>query len=94
MTVADHSSRGVADARKNPHIVLITVNSSPVNLPQGDYSGFQIKEAAIAQGAADIGMDFVLSVQRGNHYVVVGDDDIIHIHANLDFVAVTGDDNS
>ena len=37
---------------------------------------------------------FVLSVQRGNHYQVVGDEDVIAIHEGLDFVAVTGDDNS
>jgi len=94
MTVADPSLRISADAQKNPHIVTITVNGSPVSLPQGKYTGLQIKEAAIAQGAEDVGIDFVLSVQHGNHYEVVGDTDTIEIHPNLDFLAVTGDDNS
>lgn len=90
MTVADQSPR---DA-KNPHEVTITVNNSPVTLTQGKYTGLQITEAAIAQGASDVGIDFVLSVQRGNHYDVIGDTDVIETHPNLDFVAVTGDDNS
>jgi len=90
MTVADQSP---SDA-KNPREVSITVNNSPVTMAQGKYTGLQIKEAAIAQGASDVGIDFVLSVQRGNHYDVIGDTDVIEIHPNLDFVAVTGDDNS
>ncbi|MGB8020004.1 MAG: multiubiquitin domain-containing protein [Candidatus Nanopelagicales bacterium] len=94
MTVADQSPRGTADAHKNTHDVTIAVNNSPVILPAGKYTGLQIKEAAIAQGASDVRPDFVLSVQRGNHYDVIGDTDLIQIHPNLDFVAVTGDDNS
>lgn len=94
MTVADQSQRGPADAPKHTHDVAITVNNSPVVLPQGKYSGLEIKEAAIAQGASDVGLDFVLSVRRGNHYDVLGDTETIEIHPNLDFVAVTGDDNS
>lgn len=90
MTVADQSPSD----RKNAHEVTITVNNSPVTLAQGKYTGLQIKEAAVAQGATDVGLDFVLSVQRGNHYDVLGDTDVIEIHPNLDFVAVTGDDNS
>lgn len=95
MTVTDKASPGPDDAQsKNPHDVTITVNSSPVVLAQGKYTGLKIKEAAIAQGASDVEIGFVLSVQRGNHYDVVGDSDSIEIHPNLDFVAVTGDDNS
>lgn len=95
MTVTDKALPGPDDAQKNnAHDVTITVNSSPVVLPQGMYTGLQIKEAAIAQGANDVEIGFVLSVQRGNHYDVVGDTDSIQIHPNLDFVAVTGDDNS
>lgn len=95
MTVADKTRPEFEDAHmKEPHEVTIVVNGSPVVLPQGKYTGRQIKEAAIAQGVPDIAPNFVLSVQRGNHYDVVGDDDRIQIHPNLDFVAVTGDDNS
>ena len=94
MTVADQSPHDSADAHENTRDVTITVNNSPVILPQGKYTGLEIKEAAIAQGANDVRPDFVLSVQRGNHYDVVGDTDAIQIHPNLDFVAVTGDDNS
>ena len=94
MTLAGQSHRGPADAHKNTHDVTITVNNSTVILPQGRYTGLEIKEAAIAQGADDVRLDFVLSVQRGNHYDVVGDSDVIQIHPDLDFVAVTGDDNS
>jgi hypothetical protein len=90
MKVADQPN----DDAKNAHEVSIVVNSSPVTLAQGKYTGLQIKEAAIAQGVNDVGLDFVLSVQRGSHYEVVGDADVIEIHPNLDFVVVTGDDNS
>lgn len=95
MTVAENALPGPDDAQnKKPHEITITVNSSPVVLPQGKYTGLQIKEAAITQGASDVEIGFVLSVQRGNHYDVVGDAELIQIHPNLDFVAVTGDDNS
>lgn len=76
------------------HDVTIVVNNADVILPKGKYTGLQIKESAIAQGVKDIALNFVLSVQHGNHYQVVGDQDEIEIHQGLDFVAVTGDDNS
>lgn len=76
------------------HDVTIVVNNADVTLPKGRYTGLQIKESAINQGVKDIAVDFVLSVQHGNHYQVVGDQDWIEIHPGLDFVAVTGDDNS
>ena len=95
MTVTDEAFPGPDGAQnKKARDITITVNSSPVVLPQGRYTGLQIKESAIAQGASDVEIGFVLSVQRGNHYDVVGDSDAIEIHPNLDFVAVTGDDNS
>lgn len=95
MTVAENTRPEPQDAHESPKPdITITVNNSPVVLPQGQYTGHQIKQAAIDQGASDVALDFVLSVQRGNHYDVVGDDDLIQIHPHLDFVAVTGDDNS
>lgn len=95
MTVTDKTRSDGQDAQgKKSHEITIVVNGTPVRLPQGKYTGRQIKEAAISQGAHDIEVNFVLSVQRGNHYDVVGDSDVIEIHPNLDFVAVTGDDNS
>jgi len=96
MTVAEqaHPDPENAPNHEKPHDVTIVVNNADVTLPKGKYTGLQIKEAAIAQGVKDIAPNFVLSVQHGSHYQVVGDADLIEIHQGLDFVAVTGDDNS
>jgi len=96
MTVAEQADPHPENApnHQKPHDVTIVVNSADVTLPKGKYTGLQIKEAAIDQGVKDIALNFVLSVQHGNHYQVVGDEDVIEIHEGLDFVAVTGDDNS
>lgn len=96
MTVAEqaHPHPENAPNHEKPHDVTIIVNNADVTLPKGKYTGLQIKEAAIAQGVKDIAPNFVLSVQHGNHYQVVGDADVIEIRQGLDFVAVTGDDNS
>ena len=96
MTVAEQAQPHPEDApnHEKPQDVTIVVNNGDVTLPKGKYTGLQIKEAAIEQGVKEIALNFVLSVQHGNHYQVVGDEDVIEIHQGLDFVAVTGDDNS
>jgi hypothetical protein len=96
MTVAEeaHPDPENAPNHEKPQDVTIVVNNADVTLPKGKYTGLQIKEAAIEQGVKDIALNFVLSVQHGNHYQVVGDHDVIEIRKALDFVAVTGDDNS
>lgn len=95
MTVVDRAHSHPENApHETPKDVTIVVNNAGVTLPKGKYMGLQIKKSAIEQGAKDIALDFVLSVQRGNHYKVVGDQEEIEIHQGLDFVAVTGDDNS
>jgi hypothetical protein len=95
MTLAEQQQEGAQDAPQGkPKDVTIVVNNTDVTLPKGKYTGLQIKQAAIEQGVRDIAVGFVLSVQRGNHYLVVGDEDVIEIRKGLDFVAVTGDDNS
>ena len=96
MTVTEQAEphRGKTPDQEKPHHVTIIVNSTEVTLPKGKYTGLQIKQSALEQGVKDVALNFVLSVQRGNHYQVVGDGDVIEIHKGLDFVAVTGDDNS
>jgi hypothetical protein len=71
----------------------VTVNNHPVVLTERRMTGLEIKQAAIAQGAA-IEVGFQLSVKKGNHYEVVGDDDPITIHKDQEFLAVAPDDNS
>jgi len=95
VTEANMTERGHADGKPDNHdrTVLIVVNRTAVHLPPGDYTGAQIKAAAIAQGAA-LEQDFVLSVHQGHHYKTVGDEDVVHVRPELTFVAVAADDNS
>jgi len=78
---------------KPPKAVEVVVNKTKLSITMGEHTGLEIKQAAIAQGAV-LELDFVLSVERGNHYVTVADGDIVKVHAALDFLAVAGDDNS
>ncbi|WP_410630977.1 multiubiquitin domain-containing protein [Amycolatopsis sp. cmx-4-83] len=78
---------------KPPVRIAVTVNDDPVILSEHRLSGAQIKSAAVEQGA-DLQIDFQLSVERGHHFDVVGDDEVITVHEHDKFVAVAADDNS
>lgn len=84
---------GGATPPKPPKQVGIVVNEAKVSITKGEHTGLAIKQAAIEQGAV-LELDFVLSVEQGKHYVTVADDDIVKVHAGMDFLAVAGDDNS
>jgi hypothetical protein len=80
-------------SRKGPKITVI-INNCPVVLHQHKLTGLEIKESAISLGLPiDIG--FQLSVKH-NHgrYEVVGDDEMIKVRADEEFLAVPPDDNS
>ncbi len=91
MTV--ETSQQVDGAAKRPHTVEIIVNTKPVELPEREVTGLEIKQAAIAQGV-DIQVTFQLSVRHGGHYKVVGDTDPVKVHHHQDFLCVDKDDNS
>lgn len=74
--------------------VQVSVNGEPVELPKGEVTGLQVKQAAIAQGVRNIQPDFQLSVKRGEHYHVVGDTDLVEARRGEEFLAVAPDDNS
>ncbi len=76
-----------------PRTIRITVNRQPVDLPDREITGLEIKQAAIEQGV-QIQVGFQLSVKHGDRYEVVGDTDRIKIHENEEFLAVAPDDNS
>ena len=99
MTVTDQEhgepgdAHGAASRPDGVKEITIQVNSSDVRIAKGDHTGHEIKAAAIAQGVT-IELGFVLSVQHGNHYETIGDDDVVKVHPNMDFIAVAQDDNS
>ena len=78
---------------RRPVRLRVTVNNHPVVLTERRMTGLEIKQAAIAQGAG-IEVGFQLSVRKGKHYEVVGDDDPVTIRENQEFLAVAPDDNS
>lgn len=81
-------------AEKRPtRTVPVTVNGQVVELPQEELTGLQVKQAAIGQGLP-IDTGFQLSVKHGKHFQVVGGDDLVEIHRDLEFLAVAPDDNS
>jgi hypothetical protein len=73
--------------------ITVSVNGQPVALPDREVTGLEVKQAAIAQGLP-VGLEFQLSVKRGNRYQVVDDDDKIKVHQGQEFLAVAPDDNS
>lgn len=88
------SERDVTDQDGRPPArIAVTVNNDPVILPARRMTGAEIKAAAIEQGA-DLQLGFQLSVKRGHHYDVVGDDEVITVHKGDEFIAVAADDNS
>jgi hypothetical protein len=91
MTASTTESAGHGPGR--PRAIRVTVNRHPVNLPDREVTGLEVKQAAIEQGV-QIQVDFQLSVKRGDRYEVVGDADAIRVHEHEEFLAVAPDDNS
>jgi len=73
--------------------IQVSVNRQPVELPDREMTGLEIKIEAIDQGV-EIQQNFPLSVKRGHKYVAVGDQETIRVHAGEEFLAVPPDDNS
>jgi hypothetical protein len=74
--------------------VTITVNNKPVVMETKVATGFQIKDAAIAQGVK-IQRNFVLTEELPDDKSrVIGDNQEVKLHNKSEFTAVTPDDNS
>jgi hypothetical protein len=83
-----------AQTAVHTRLVEVSVNERPVNVNGPRVSGLEIKQAAIAQ-SVPIQLDFVLSEELPNgRSRVVGDDDIITINKQSQFLAIPNDDNS
>jgi len=84
----------MAEQLPHEHEVTVKVNKKPVTLTGPKRSGAEIKKAAIEQGV-QIELDFQLAELRANgERLIVGDDDIVTINKNSEFVATATDDNS
>ena len=68
--------------------VTILVNNRPVELPDRDTTGREIKLAA------DVPLEFTLYEKKGNQLREVGDDQEIKVNRNDEFIAVSGQDVS
>lgn len=90
MTSTTAESIGI---KKDPKSVEVVFNTKTIRMPEGDHTGAEIKEFAIA-GGIDIKPDFVLAAKHGNRFENVADTQIVKVHKNLVFTAVAGDDNS
>ncbi|MFT3674214.1 multiubiquitin domain-containing protein [Aestuariivirga sp.] len=74
--------------------IVVEVNGRDVLVALKRATGLQIKEAAIAQGV-NIQINFVLQQELPNGAsAIIGDTDMVHIHAHLKFTAIAPDDNS
>ena len=75
--------------------VEISVNNQPVRVPKEELTGFEIKEAAIAQGVRNIETNFVLQQELGHGETrIIGDGDVIKVKRGDRFTAIDPDDNS
>jgi len=74
--------------------IQIHVNEKPVKVVGRRQTGLTIKQAAIDQDV-QIGLDFVLSIERGpSKTKIVGDNEKITVTKNSRFLAIPDDDNS
>lgn len=87
------STTAEATDKKNPKTVEVTFNTIKIPMPKGEHTGAGIKQFAIDE-SIEIKPDFVLAVKHGHRFENVADTDIVKVHANLEFSAVAGDDNS
>lgn len=79
-------SSSAAEPKAKP--VTILVNNRPVDLPDRDTTGREIKLAA------DVPLEFTLYEKKGNQLREVADDEEIKVNKNDEFVAVSGQDVS
>jgi hypothetical protein len=93
MSVNSTEAPSTGPGQRQPAAVRVTVNRQPVDLPDRELTGLQIKQAAIAQHV-EIQLDFPLSVKHGGRFEPVGDNQPIRVHEHEEFLAVPPDDNS
>jgi hypothetical protein len=73
---------------KKEKVVTIIVNNLPVEVPEREVTGLEIKRLA---GVPD---DFTLYRRRGSHLDEVASDETLKVHEREEFVAVSGQDVS
>ncbi len=78
---------------QGPKPVIVSVNGQPVEVPKGEASGTEIKQAAIAQGVS-IEPNFSLFLRGKDGLEPVRDDETVKLKKDVDFVAVAADDVS
>jgi hypothetical protein len=80
----------VSQAAEKPKAkpVTIVVNNKPVELPDRETTGGDIKRAA------RVPPEFTLYEKKGNELREVGNDEAIKVNKNDEFVAVSGQDVS
>ena len=83
------------EAEKKPkETIKITVNNKSVAVPDKKITGYEIKQAAIAQGVS-IELDFQLALVLAKGRQIIGDSDELVITQKKDnFIATAADDNS
>jgi hypothetical protein len=82
------------NSENRPERIEIFVNNRPVLVPKEELTGFEIKEAAIAQGVR-IEANFVLLQDLGEgHTKTIGDGDVVKVKSHERFTAIAPDDNS
>lgn len=75
-------------ARPKPKPVTILVNNRPVDLPDRETTGREIKLAA------EVPLEFTLYEKKGNQLREIADDDELKVNKNDEFIAVSGQDVS
>ncbi len=94
MSIHREQDQKTHNPKPRSHDVTINVNEMPVTLPGPKATGADIKRAAIAQ-SVQMDMDFILQEELENGRTQqIGDDDVITINKNSQFLAVAPDDNS
>lgn len=83
-----------AEHEDNGHVVSILVNDQAVHVDGPKTTGMQIKEAAIRAGLQiDLGFQLIEELPH-DRTRIVGDEDVVEVHAGSRFLALAPDDNS
>jgi hypothetical protein len=87
--------KGPTGNQQAGHEVTISVNNKPVKMTQGQHTGGDVKDAAIAAGQP-VTRDFVLTELhgKGQPRKTIGNGDSVLIHEKSEFSLVADDDDS
>lgn len=85
-----------AHAPHRPKTIMVVFNKKyNVTLEKREYTGAELKAAAIAQGVGNVKpTDVLFLIHNRNHREIIGDTDTVKVREGMEFACIADDDNS